>query len=83
MTRINIFNKPERIPKGQQKRTIQRNWKHRVHKMKRQTKQKTTQYYAQTNTNNVNKTCVPVQTTGELRRTSFFMHKYNTCLIRR
>ena len=43
-------------------KTIQRNWQHRVHKTK---KNKTkTHHYMQTKTNNVNKTCTLLQTTG-------------------
>ena len=51
------------------KRTIQRNWQHRLHLRRRKTKQKHNtidmeQHYAQANRNNVNKTCVLLQTTG-------------------
>ena len=55
-----------------QKRTTQRNWQHRVHKTKK-TKKKQKQkrnticighHYAKTNTNNVNRTCTLLKTTG-------------------
>jgi hypothetical protein len=46
--------------RGNQKRKIQRNWQHRVHKMKKnKTKHNTTcdgHHYMQSNTNNKNKT---------------------------
>jgi hypothetical protein len=51
------------------KRTIHRNWQNRVHKTKKN-KTKTqhnmgwTQLYTETNTNNVNKTCALLQTSG-------------------
>ena len=83
--------------RGNQKRTIQRNWQHRIHKAKKNTEKLATQdtqgeekhretgnigytrrrkakqthniicvvhRYAQTNTNNVNKSCVLLQTNG-------------------
>ena len=56
--------------RGKQKRTIQRNWKHRIHKTKK-TKQKHNSicvghHYRQTNTNNVNETRALLQTTGDI-----------------
>jgi hypothetical protein len=39
--------------RGNQKLTIQRNWQHRTHKMKKNTTK--SQHNMQTNTNNVNK----------------------------
>jgi hypothetical protein len=57
-----FFNKRYTIPKWQSKRTIQRNWQHDEEKQNNNT----TQYVldTQTNTNNVNKTGVLLQTTG-------------------
>ena len=54
--------------RGNQKWTIQGNWQHRVHKMKKNIKQKhnticVVYHYTQTNTNNVNKTWAFLQTT--------------------
>ena len=52
-----------------QKRTIQRNWKHRVLKTKNKVKQKHNticvgHHDTQTNTKQINKTCALLQTTG-------------------
>ena len=54
---------------GELKRTIQRNWHHRVHKKKEKTKHKHNlicvgHHYVQTNINNLNKTWALLQTTG-------------------
>jgi len=54
--------------RGNQKRTIRWHWQHRVHKTKKN-KQKNIiicvgHHYAQTNTNNANKTFALLQTTG-------------------
>jgi len=66
-----------------QKGKIQRNWQHRVHKAQNKGKQSkkhnTTcvwHHYAQTNTNNVNKTCALLQTTaGKDESNIVFMQK--------
>ena len=56
--------------RGNQKWTIKRNWQHRVHKTQDEDKQSKNNnticvghHYAQTNTNNVNKTWLLLQTT--------------------
>jgi hypothetical protein len=52
--------------RGNQNRTIQKNWQHRVHKTMEKTHNTVCvgHYYTQTNTNIINKTCVLLQTTG-------------------
>jgi hypothetical protein len=53
---------------GNQEWTFQRNWQHWVHKTQDEDKEKKPinvgHHYTQTNRNNVNKTCVLLQTTG-------------------
>jgi hypothetical protein len=80
---LNFINKPYWIPKGQSKRTIQRNgnkWCTR----RRKTKQKhNTIYvghqYTQASTNNVNKTCALLQTTwGKDKPNIVFEHFLST-----
>ena len=66
--------------RGNQKRAIQRNWQHRYTR-RRKTKQKQNAicvgyHYAQTNTNNVNKTCTLIQTT-------WGKHESNIVLMRK
>ena len=68
---------------GNQKRTIQWNWKHRIHKTtKKQNKKHNTirvgHHYAQTNTYNVNKTWPLLQITeGKDNRTSVVCENLN------
>ena len=55
--------------RGNQKRTIHRNWQHRVHKTKKYKTKNTTQYVLETTMHkqtkqNVNKTCALLPTTG-------------------
>jgi hypothetical protein len=62
---VSTYNKRQRIPKGQSKWTIPRNWQH----SRRKTKQKHNticagHHYMQASTNNVNKTWSVLQTTG-------------------
>jgi len=58
--------KRKRIPKGQSTRPIQRNWQNRVQKPNKKNHNATCigHHHTQTNRNNVNKTCVLIQTTG-------------------
>jgi hypothetical protein len=67
-TKYDIIINIREHQRGNQKWTIQRNWQQSVHKTKRNKHQRNTIYathrYAQTHTNNVNKTCAFLQTTG-------------------
>jgi len=56
---------PEKTEWGNQEWTFQRNWQHWLHKTQDEDKEKKNvgQHYTQTNRNNVNKTCVLLQTT--------------------
>ena len=67
-TKCDIIINIREHQRGNQKWTIQRNWQQSVHKTKRNKHQRNTIYathrYAQTHTNNVNKTWDFLQTTG-------------------
>jgi hypothetical protein len=67
-TKCDIIINIREHQRGNQKWTIQRNWQQSVHKTKRNKHQRNTIYathrYAQTHTNNVNKTWALLQTTG-------------------
>jgi predicted carbohydrate-binding protein with CBM5 and CBM33 domain len=72
-----------------QRWAVQRNWQHRVHKTKTNKQNHNTicvrHHYTRTNTNNVNKTQVLLQTTGgkdePFMRTSFSQIIYRTIKI--
>jgi endo-1,4-beta-mannosidase len=69
IVKVYKLNKHQRIPKEQSKKgTIQRNWQHRIHNTKKnKAKHKTIcvgYHCTHTKTNNVNKTCTLIQTSG-------------------
>ena len=61
-SQYNIYIKKtlQKTEGGIQEWTIQRNWQHWLHKTKTQKTQHVLDTYTQTNTNNVNKTCLPL-----------------------